>query len=344
MNDSDYIYLSAKIRALEPKILDQVDIDRMINATDLGKAFQVLNDTDYSHNLLNVEPENYRDALLHSSQQFHEFLQKNIPDKNLFRLLVLKKEFTVIRLLVKEKFFGVDTEQLIKNNSIYHPNRPKDLLFENHINHADDLRYFIFEQKSGSIDNETKNIILEALKKINNKSRPDEIDSILTQSYYKLAQILAKQLQNKFISNYIKTSIDIDNLIIFIRARRLKINKDNLKLKLISGGNIDTQKIISAYPDDLVSLKNTVNANLCPAVSVAYNLFCENKKIFLLESALEDCRLNQISIVKTKAYGPEIVFAYYVKKTNADANVGIILAGKSNHVPIEEIKKSIKKL
>lgn len=342
MKDSDYIYISAKIRTLEPFILDKTDIERMINARCLATAFQVLNDTDYGNNLLGVEPENYREALVDDLQQLHDFLQKTTPDKDLFKLMMLPKDFVNLKFYFKAKLFNVNVDQQIKDNSTYHPQRSKDLIFENHINYPEIIQAYIQEQRGQILDQDIKDVIRATLKVVNNKTRPDEIDSILTQHFYTLSLKLAEQIKNKFIINYFKMSIDAANLLILIRSRRLELDKERLKTKLIVGGRIDISKILNSYPEELSVLKPAVNVHFDSKVTEAFNLFCENKKLFEFERVLENHKFSFTKQIKTKAYGPEVIFAYYLAKINANANTGIILTGKLNQVPIEEIRKTIK--
>lgn len=342
MNDSNYIYISAKIRALEPLILDKNDIDRMINATSLVNAFQVLNDTDYGNNLLGVEPENYREALADDLHQLHDFLQKTTPDKNLFKLMLLPRDFINLKFLFKSKLFDINVDQQIKDNSAYNSHHLKDLSFENHINYPEAMKSYIEEQKGETLDQDIKDVIRTVLKEVNDKTKPDEVDAILSQHFYSLSLKIAEEIKNKFIINYFKMSIDVANLLILIRSRRLQLDKERLKSKLIKGGQIDISKILNAYPEELSSLKSAVNANFDLKVSEAFNLFCENKKLFEFERVLENYKFGFIKQIKNKAYGPEVVFAYYLAKINANSNTGIILTGKLNHVPIEEIRKTIR--
>jgi V/A-type H+-transporting ATPase subunit C len=99
MKGTNYIYASAKIRALEPHVLDETDIERMIDAPDLNSAFKVLNDTDYADNLLGLESTDYREALSKDFKQLHDFLQKITPGQTLFELILLERDFINIKLL-----------------------------------------------------------------------------------------------------------------------------------------------------------------------------------------------------------------------------------------------------
>lgn len=342
MKESNYIYASAKIRALEPRILSRNNIDRMINARDLDKAFKVLGDTDYSDNLLGLKPEDYREALVNEMQQLHDFLQKIIPDQNLFKLIMLAKDFINLKLLFKAKFFKVEVDSIIKNNAAYHQQRLKDTLFENHINDPEAIRLYLEGEKNQTLDNDIKEVIQNSLKVLSAKSQPDEIDAVLTRHYYRLALKLAQKTQSQFILDYFKMNIDVINLIILIRSTRLELSQERLKTKLIPGGKVDISKWLRFYPDDFSRVKPLVKANFSSRVAEAFDRFCENKKIFQMERVLEDYRADYVQQIKYKSYGPEIVLAYYLNKIRANYNVGIILTGKLNQVPSEEIKKTIR--
>lgn len=342
MKDSDYIYISAKIRTLEPRILDRNDIERMVNATSLANAFQVLNDTDYGDNLLGVEPENYREALMDDLQQLHDFLQKNTPDQNLFKLMMLPRDFVNLKFYFKAKLFGVDVDKYIEANATYQAKRSKDLAFENHINYPEAMKAYINGEKNQTLDQDIKDVIDKTLKSVNEKSRPDDVDAILTQHYYDLSLDLAKKIKNKFILDYTKMNLNTANILILLRARRLKLTKERLESKLIKGGGIDTRRMLACYPDEISKLRSFVNANFDLKVSEAFDDFCENNKLFKIERALENHKAGYAKQTKMKTYGPEVMFAYFLAKMNANANTGIILTGKLNNVPIEEIKKTLR--
>ena len=342
MKESDYIYLSSKIKVLESKILNRNDIERMINSTDLDKAFKVLDDTDYSDNLLGLAPEDYREALVNDMQQLHDFLQKVTPDQDLFKLMMLPKDFGNLKLLFKAELFQVEVDHIINSNAAYHSQHPKDMSFENHINYPEAMKAYIQGQKDQTLDEDIKEVIQVCLKNLSDKSRPDEVDALLTRHYYDLSMRLAERMGNQFILDYFKTSIDVANLIIFIRSRRLKLKKERLKTKLIPGGRIDISKILRLYPDEVSGLKSSVRVNFNLEVAEAFDSFCENKKIFQLERVLENYKAGFTKNIKNKSYGPDVVFAYYLNKINASYNIGIILTGKLNQVPIEEIRKTLR--
>ena len=356
MNKDDYIFISAKIRSLEPKILDNIDIERMINESDLFSAFKVLNDTNYCDNLLDAEPTQFRQVLADDLYQLFDFLQKYVPDQNLFKLILLSRDIINIRLCFKERLYGANIEKELKLNTIYDSRRLKDLVFENHINDQESIRSYVNDKKGQILDNEIKQIIDDTFKEIDSKTRPDEIDSILTKKYFEASLKLANSINNTFIIDYYKSSIDVANIMIWLRSKKMNLPKKKMVSKLIKGGNIDIYKIASFYPAtedlqfplyctfvpyDVSALKVFINSAFDLKVVQAFENYCTNWNLLEMEKALENYKIEMTKKVKNIPYGPEVVFVYYLTKLTANINTGIILTGKINHISNEEIRKII---
>jgi len=344
MKATNYIYASAKIRALEPLILDETDIERMVDAPDIKSAFKVLNDTDYGDNLLDVQPAEYRDALRADFQELHDFLQRVTPEGRLFELILLDRDFVNLRLFFKAKYFNIDIEKFVKENVIYAPNHLKDFVFENHIHSPETMQAYLTEQKGQTLDQEIKDVIYQIDKKINDKTRPDQIDSWLTQKYFDLKQELAKEIGSGFIKKYIKMEIDCANILMWLRLKRLGKDQEEAKQKLIRRGNADYKRLITMYNEEPRAIKFFINANFDQKVVEAFDKFCDDNNLFELEREMEDYKVRYSRLAKRYSYGPEVIFAYYLAKQNAITNIRIILTGKLNNLPTESIKQTLREV
>lgn len=342
MRSTNYIYASAKIRALEPKILDTTDIERMVDAPNLETAFKVLNDTDYADNILEVDPLDYREALRDDFQQLYHFLQKITPDQSLFDLILLERDFVNIRLFFKAKYFGVDVKDHIEENAVYPNSHLKDYIFETHIHAPELIQNTIEGMKNSGLDEEIREVIYQADKKFDENTKPDEIDSTLTQMYFDLMTEKAAETKSKFIKDFVGMQIDTANLLVWVRAKRLGLSKDKLKTKLIRGGHADINKLITLFPEEARGLKPFVHAHFDAKVNEEFDTFLENDELFELERALEDWKIKFARMSKNYAYGPEVIFGYFIAKQNAVANIRIILTGKMNNLPVEAIKRTLR--
>jgi len=323
----NYVYASAKIRALEPAILDQTDIERMVDAPDFDAAYKVLNDTDYADNLLEINPSEYRKALSADFGQLYELLQTIVPDSNLFRLIILERDLVNIKLIFKAKYFEVKVDEMLKENTVYSPAH---------------LKEFILNKKDIGLDQDIKDLISECEKEIGEEGKPDVIDSVLTKKYFELKLSLAKKVRSNLITSVIKTEIDNANLIIWLRAKRLEIDKSNLDEKFIPGGNIDKSNLIKLYSEDLKSLRPTINTYYDQKVVEGLDEYAEKNLLFEFEKELRDYVVRLAQATKLISDGPEVVYAYYLAKQNAVNNIRIILTGKFNKIPSEEIKRTLR--
>ncbi len=329
MLPSNYAYASGKIRALEPMILNATDIERMVDAPDFNTAFKVLDDTDYADNLLAVEPLNYRDALRDDYSQLHQLLKKLIPDQKVFNILYLDRDFLNIKLLLKAKFFNLETGSLPSHDTIYPPEK---------------LKEFIFNNKDLGLDPEILQIITNSINQIKKRTEPHFIDTLLTQKYFALIQQIAKKIGNRFIADLIKIQVDNANLLSWLRAKRLKLKKNQVSELFIAGGNINPSLLLSIYADEPKNLKPIVYLHYDKMVTSSFDTYLENNSLFEFEKALEDFETQFCQKAKMVAYGPEIVVAYYIAKRIAVKNVRLIMTGKLNRVPAEEIKKTLREV
>ncbi|MBU1164307.1 V-type ATPase subunit [Patescibacteria group bacterium] len=325
---SNYAFATGKIRALEPHILDATDVERMVSAPDFETAFKVLNDTDYADNLLDIQPINYRDALRADYKQLYRMLKKIIPDQNFFKFLYLKRDFLNLRILFKAKYHNInEVDEMLDHETVYQPEH---------------LKEFVLNKIDLGLDDDIKKVILKADRKFALRSEPDYIDSRLTYLLFELEGKLIKKIKNKFVTGLYKLLIDQANILSFLRATRLKLSKDRLKQNLIYGGNIEASDLEEVYGKSNEELMKILGKQYDKIVSEQCDKYCQSDLLYIFEKSLEDFLIRYLQKAKSIAYGPEIVLAYYFAKRNAVRNIRIIMTGKLNDMPVEEIKTTLR--
>jgi V/A-type H+-transporting ATPase subunit C len=329
MSSSKYAYASAKIRALETKLLSEVDIERMVDAPDAQAAFKVLNDTDYADNLLEVEPKDYRQALHDDYHQLYLLLNSITPDNNLVALTFLDRDYLNLKLLFKSHYFGVPVDDLLNHTSIYP---------------ASYTKAYIEEQKDLGLDTLFRKSMDEALQILNENHKPYNIDTVVTRLYYAHSLELAERIKNPLIKKVIRTSIDNANILSWIRSKRLQQESINVRKKLIPGGNLDLNFLVNSFEQDPKTIRALVFQHYDSDVVTAFDRYLEKNLLFDFEKALDDYKTSLAGQAKFTAYGPEVIYSYYLAKQNAVANIRIIMTGKLNNINAEEIKKTVRKV
>jgi len=329
---SNYAFASGKIRSLELHVLDDTDIERMISAPDFDSAFKVLNDTDYADNLLEVEPVNYRDALRGDYKQLYQMLKKLIPDKDLFKFIYIKRDFLNLRVLFKAKYHNIeDIDDKLDYETIYNPESIKEFVFTQ-------------KDKDGALDDDIKEIILKADRKFTMRSEPEYIDSRLTYLTYELEGKLVKRMKNKYISGLYRLFVDQANILSFLRAKRFKLTKERMEEHLIFGGNVKVEDLVKVYNKTNEDLMMILGKFYDKIVSDQCDKYCQSDLLFIFEKSLEDFLIRYLQKAKNIAYGPEVVVSYYFAKRNAVRNIRIIMTGKLNDMPVDEIKSTLRQV
>lgn len=354
-----YEYLTGLIRVLEKRLPDKTDIDRMTLAKSAKEAFDVLNDTDYADNLLNRKPEDYNQVLEDDMRQLKNLLTNSIGKSRLFDFLFVDFDFLNIKTALKKKLldiaeehsfssFGLTTDKTmsefidLKFQFLEHKDKKakaseialatgkiKTALLQ----HSDKIKkYQINPMLKTSIIK-----IIRKIKKIKNIS-PSKIDELCDQELLKLKQIIAKQIKNSFVTDFLKMQIDFLNTKILLRTYRIK-----LKTPFIKGGLIDKNRLMHLYKaDEQVLYVNLAELFELYGISHVIDEFKEKKDLWRLEKELDRRAFNFVHTAsKSACSGPEVIVSYFLNKMIGARNVRTILSGKLNGVGMEEIRERV---
>lgn len=326
-----YPYACAKIRALEPSILDQTDIERMIDAPDFETAFKVLNDTDYGDNLVGVLPLNYRDALRADFKQLYELLAEITPDRRLFKIMYYGRDYLVARYYLKAKHFDIDESEFLGD------------IEGQSVHTVQQIKQFIIEGSNDNLEPEFAQSVTQAINTLSAQPSPADIDSALGQAYLLTRLTLARQMGNAFIINLAVIHINCANYLTCLRAQRLGLTVDELRPKLIdTQGCIPIRDLLTYYEEQPVAYKEIAQRFFDAETVARFDEFIEKKSLYIMEKALDDYLTRYAQQAKRIAYGPEVIASYYIAKRIAVQNLRVIMAGKLNNIASEEIKKTLR--
>ena len=329
MKSSNYTFVTGKIRYLETKLPDEIDLERMLDSPDLESAFKAFYDTDYAEHLFERRPEEFEKVILQDLEDNKKFLFQFVSDKDLIKFLLLEYDFHNLKIAFKEKLFNQNLDHLFLPLGFFDQNI---------------LKKIVFGEENIEIDEEIKEIIKEAKNTLNNSLPPYLIEFFFDKKYFFLYKKIAKRLKNKFLIDFVNLRIDLTNLRIFFRTKELNKDISFLKEALIGSGKINFDDFIRLYNENLeVSLKYF--AKFLPINFEKYfQEFLKEKKIWLLEKRFFEGEIEYLRKAKFIAYGPEIVVAYFYAKKNANKNVRLIMMGKLNKIERESLKERIRRL
>jgi V/A-type H+/Na+-transporting ATPase subunit C len=325
-----YEYATGLIRVIEKEIIDQNDLNRMIEAPDAGASFDVLNDSDLKDNTLGIKPEEFEKTIDADDLQLKNFVKKFTEENRaLYHLSFLDETFFNLKLTFKEKYSGINfnDEEYSKLGAI-----KKTVLRKVARNRLAKTDYL-----NKSVAN-----IKKAIKK---NKKQQYIDTVIDKEYFKSALLLSRKIKSNILLNFFRLNIDIVNIKSILRAKKIGLPAKESQKTTISDGNVNANNLISLSNESEESfidfLKNEMPfSKQWDEIMEDYR---KNHNIIAVENKLDifllDFLKNEIDKISS---GPEIVFYYAYLKKIMNSNIRLILTGKVNNIPIEEIKTRLK--
>lgn len=218
--DTDYLFISALLRARESKLLGKERAERMLSAKSLSDAVHVLSECGYGeitvndiHGIEKLIAERRADVI-------HE-LEGLVPDKRLVNIFQIKYDYHNAKVLIKAESTGQDPLSLMSTSGIYPPDKLRDDYIK------DDLGEYppIFADAI----RDSKGVLART-------ADPQLSDIIMDMAYFKQFSDIAAESGSVFLMEYTRLLIDSVNLRTAVRVLRMGKNAEFLKKVFIPGG------------------------------------------------------------------------------------------------------------
>ena len=311
IKDTDYLYISARVRVLETRLLTTERMERMIDARDAAEAAKVLTECGYPE-LAAPTPSALEDMLARAQADVFADLGSAVNDPALLDVSRCKYDYHNAKVLVKASALGTEQDRLLLGGGRY---APADL--------AEDYRR---EDLSACSDIFRKGVA-RAREVLGSTGDPQLADFALDRAYYEELTALAKQSGSEFLAGYARTAVDGANLRAAVRAARLDKGPQFLRQVLVPGGDVDPEAIANAPGEQLDRLfKGTALREA--AETGAALAHPGGGPLTDFERACDDAVMAYLAKARMVPFGVEPVIGYlYAREAEATA-IRIILAGR----------------
>ncbi len=300
--DTRYAYSVGKIRALETRIINLSQLEKVWHQTEFKTAAGFFEE---KYGLENFDKDNFEHLLDEHLEKTIKTLKEIAVDRRLFSIFLLKYDFNNLKILFKN---------LSDNSVLPSGNFSKEEL-------AEMLKAFNFS-KFGEISNIIPSTLPAIFKQ--DKKTVSPADYHLEQLLFDVSIMTAKEYKNDFLSDILKKQIDIKNLSTFYRLVKQKREKDGLSRYLLANGYVDKEIFLTAESSP-ASLKIMQYEKLLTIAKVDF------------EKAADDFITDCIGSAKRISFGIEPLVGYLWAKEMELKNVRIILYGKIYNFEKEEV-------
>ena len=320
MDSMEFAKVIPRLRVFETRLLDKAKLDRMIDSSSAEDVIKILKETEYSNIMTNVKKaEDYENMLSLELERVYKELYDMCANKKIVDIMSIKYEYHNIKVLLKGKFLNKDFSDILI------PIGRMDIVkFKN----------IIIENDYSDLTKTMRLGIEETITRFNLTKDSQLIDMILDMYMFEELREIAQELNDKFVTKYIKAQIDLTNIRTLLRVKNQNKERDFLQRALIKGGIIDI--------DTLISLFNDAASNIPVKLShTDYYEMLKNNTTYeggVLEKSMDNYIMKLMKDAKMIPFGMEPIIAYIYAKETEIKVIRIIMVGKLNNINAEIIR------
>ncbi|HCW03840.1 MAG TPA: V-type ATP synthase subunit C [Clostridium sp.] len=329
MNNMVFTSVIPRLRVLETRLLDKAKLDRMIDSNSPWEAVKVLQESEYAAHMSQVKrAEDYEEMLSAELKRVYKLLYEISPEKSVVDVMSVRYDYHNIKVLLKAKTLKEDFSQLLLPIGMVE---------------LDKLKAAVLNETYSDLPKIMASAIEEAQRDFLSTKDPQRIDIITDRYMFRHMLDIAKEIQNRFVENYVRSQIDLTNVKSLIRVKKQNKDRKFLKEVLIEGGNTDKDNLISLLMDNVESIAGKLSyADYIEPLRLGVEDYIKTGSLNSLEKLTDDYIVKIMKDAKYVSFGPEPVIAYIFAKENEIKLIRIIMVGKINGIDGEVIRERLR--
>lgn len=324
ITSTDYLFLSAYIRAREGKLLTGERLGRMAEAPDFDEAAKILGECGYPE-LAGASDHRLEEAFSARRAEFLADMERLCPEKALVEAFRLKYDYHNAKVLVKGEGAGVDGEHILSDCGRVRPGVLGEAFREDN-----------WRMVPGAL----AAAIREARSILARTSNPQLSDMSLDKACFAELLAVTSTLSNGFFSGWAKLSIDVANLRTAVRCIRGRMDEGVLRSALIDGGEVSAGRIGKrVYGEGVAAVFG--DRRLARAAELGQQAI-EGAPLAAFERECDDVLTRYLGNAKLTSFGPEPAVAYLAALDGEIVAARMVLLGKRSGLSSEKLRERLR--
>ncbi len=322
--DTEFLYASTRIRALEDKISTRELNEKLIGAQSFDEAASLYLDAVGSRFRTEGDSIEYENILDCELEELYALVRELSPDDSLVNIFKYPYDCQNIKSAVKCEMLGEDCRKM---------------LFSFGTVDEDTLCECLRTRDFSPFPLPMANAALQALEAVSRADDPQLIDILLDKA---CLETCFEESRNtcSFLRELMRTKIDLYNFSVLIRGCRMKKSFAYLRTLFITCASFDADFFEKCYD---ISGTEKFQSRL---QSTAYSELAEKLQgglsVTQIQKLFDEYYLSRIKAAKLVSFGSEILCAYIVMRENEIKNSRIILSAKKASLPETSIRQRIR--
>jgi len=322
--DTDYLFISTRLRAMERNLLTAARMERMIDASSAEDAAKVLQEIGYSE----FDPASDRElgaALAKERAKVFAELYRFVPDRSVVDVFKVKYDYHNAKAALKAQAQDVDCSRLLVDAGRIDAERLAGAIQSGH-----------YDVLPGTMAQSVR----EAAEVLSTTGDPQRSDFVLDQAYFVEMLRCAEKTGSPFLTRYVQISIDAANLRSAVRTLRLGKGGDFLRRVLFDGGEIGVDRVMRAAMSG--NLAEPYRMSTLRTAAELGAAAISGGSLTAFEKACDDAVTAVVAAAKRVPFGVEVVIGYLVAKEIEFTAVRVIMSGRMAGISGDRIRERLR--
>lgn len=326
LKDTDYLAVSAYVRALETRLLTAEQLEALITARSYEEEVKLLQACGYGE-LEPKHPEAIDADLTAVRAEELEELGSLVPDPAVLDVFKIKYDYHNIKAMLKAEEMNVSPGAML----------------------ADLGRISVEELFLAQRENDGSNLpgrLASAVyvgREVFRKTRdPQLMDVAIDKWYFRDLLETAQATGSAFLTGYVRLHIDAANLRTLVRTLRMGKNEDFLRGVVFKNGEISIEELLRVSANRGAGLAELYAPTRLAAAAAAGADAAKGGALTEFEKLCDDALTAYLEEARLIPFGEEPVLAYLAARETEYTNLRIVLMGRMAGVSADVIRSRLR--
>ena len=326
IKDTDYLFLSTRVRTLERNMLTRDKMERMLEARSVEDAMRVLAECGYPEPTEELNMDTVGALIAQERNQVFADLYSYAPDPALIDVFRVKYDYNNAKVLLKAEATKTQAEHLLVPLGRVDTRELAEAIHTGELQDLPPMLQLACQQ---------------AREILSTTHNPQQADFVMDRVYFEDMTQLAQQTGSAFLQGYVRISVDVANLRSIVRTLRLGKSAEFLEGVLFSGGNTDRRGILTGVTSG-ASMEDLFQLLALSEAAHAGNAAMRGESLTQFERACDNAIVAYLRTAKYVPFGDAPVVAYLAAKDLEFTAIRIIMAGRLAGLSAEAIEERLR--
>lgn len=327
IKDTDYLAISARIRAMENTLLTRERMEQVLEARSDEEAVKILQECGYPE-LDPTRPEAMDAALAAAREATLSDLADSAPDARYLDIFKLKYDYHNVKALLKAEAMDED---------------PAHLMMDMGRVPAEKLREAVSSGNLLDLPARLAAAAAEAREVLDTTRDPQLSDIVLDRWCYQDMMDVADATGSAFLRGYVQIQIDGANLRSLVRTLRMGKSAEFLRGVLFDGGEIDEGSILKVSADHGAGLAELYAPTSLREAAEAGAEALKGGALTDFERLCDDAVGEYLSGAQAVPFGEAPLLGYLAVRETEYTNLRILLLGRGAGLSPELIRARLRR-